>query len=109
MSAPSVLNMSRTALTNDYSSLLWRIELLEKEVNKLKSHKSSNSGKKFSIEKKAVKQAEKKQKAVAIALKKAATAEKKQLIAEKKAVKQAAKKQKAEAKKSVSDVQAFFI
>ena len=123
----TISNTNQTIATNDYSSLLWRIELLEKEVKKLRNssskRSSGNSATKknehFRItmlkaeatankkavtageirlvaQKKAAKQAEKKQKSEVAALKKAATAEKKRLITQKKTAKQAEKKQKAE-------------
>ena len=101
----TISNTNQTTATNDYSSLLWRIELLEKEVKKLRNSSSKRSlGNKISTkknehfritilkaeaaaskkavtaEKKAAKQADKKQKSEAVALKKAATAETKESI-----------------------------
>ena len=109
----TISNTNQTIATNDYSSLLWRIELLEKEVKELR-----NSSSKRSSRNSATKKNEHFRitmlKAEATANKKAVTAEKKRLITQKKAAKQAEKKQKAEAatakkKESISIIQSLFV
>ena len=133
----TISNTNQTIATNDYSSLLWRIELLEKEVKELRNSSSKRSSRNSATKKNehfritmlkaeatANKKAvtaekkrlitQKKQKAEVAALKKAVTAEKKRLITQKKAAKQAEKKQKAEAatakkKESISIIQSLFV